>query len=240
LAGSRQKPLSAGRFPLGTPAFAELRLGAPLIEIPNFKSQIPKFGLRKNTMKKVIIVHGWGGYPEKIWFPWLKNELEDLDFSVLTPQLPDPETPTIENWLHALNTVITNPDEKTFLVGHSLGCQTIIRYLEGLPGNIKIGGTVFVAGFFDRLTNMNDSENKIAEPWLKTPINFDLVKSHLKTSTAIFSDNDPFVPLDEQNNFRNKLGSKIVVKSSAGHFSEETKTTELPIVLEEILKISSK
>jgi predicted alpha/beta hydrolase family esterase len=191
-------------------------------------------------MKKVIIVHGWGGYPEKIWFPWLKNELENLGFSVLVPQLPDPGTPTIENWLSTLNTVITNPDKETFLVGHSLGCQTIIRYLEGLPGNIKIGWTVFVAGFFDHLTNMSATENKIAEPWLKTPINFDLVKSRLKTSTAIFSDDDPFVPLNEQDGFRNKLDSKIVVKSSAGHFSEETKTIELPIVLEEILKMSAK
>jgi len=191
-------------------------------------------------MKKVIIIHGWGGYPEKIWFPWLKDELENLGFFVLVPQLPDSGIPTIENWLPALNTTITNPDEETFLVGHSMGCQTIIRYLESLPENIKIGGAVFVAGFLDCLTNMSAVENKIAEPWLKTPIDFDSVKSHLKTSTAIFSDDDPFVPLDEQNNFRDQLGSKIIVKTSAGHFSEETKTTELPIVLEEILKISAK
>ena len=27
-------------------------------------------------MKKVFIIHGWEGYPEEGWFPWLKKELE--------------------------------------------------------------------------------------------------------------------------------------------------------------------
>ena len=33
-----------------------------------------------------------------------------------------------------------------------MGCQTIARYLETLPDEIKVGGAVFVAGFFKSLT----------------------------------------------------------------------------------------
>jgi len=27
-------------------------------------------------MKRVFIIHGWGGNPEEGWLPWLKKELE--------------------------------------------------------------------------------------------------------------------------------------------------------------------
>ena len=30
-------------------------------------------------MKRVFIIHGWDGYPEEGWFPWLKEELEKED-----------------------------------------------------------------------------------------------------------------------------------------------------------------
>ena len=30
--------------------------------------------------KRVFIVHGWDGYPEEVWFPWLKKELEAKGF----------------------------------------------------------------------------------------------------------------------------------------------------------------
>jgi esterase/lipase len=36
-------------------------------------------------MKKVFIIHGWDGYPEEGWFPWLKKELEKKGFSVFVP-----------------------------------------------------------------------------------------------------------------------------------------------------------
>ena len=34
-------------------------------------------------MKRVYIIHGWEGYPEEGWFPWLKKELEDRGFDAL-------------------------------------------------------------------------------------------------------------------------------------------------------------
>ena len=32
--------------------------------------------------KRVFIAHGWDGYPEEGWFPWLKKELETKGFEV--------------------------------------------------------------------------------------------------------------------------------------------------------------
>lgn len=189
--------------------------------------------------KRVFIVHGWDGYPEEGWFPWLKTELEKHGFTVTVPQLPKPEEPRINNWVPTLKQVVGAPDKETYFVGHSMGCQTIARYLESLPPAVEIGGAIFVAGFFKRLTNLesDDLVKNVVKEWLETPLDLYKVKQHLKNSVAIFSDDDKYVPLDNQEEYKNILSSKIIVEHGKGHFSGSTGTTKLPIVLEEILKI---
>ncbi len=188
--------------------------------------------------KRVIIVHGWGGYPEEGWFPWLKRELEKQGFTVTVPQMPDTETPRIGAWVSHLAEVVDEPDEHTYFVGHSIGCQTILRYLETI--DVKVDGVILVAGFFDVLTGLeSDEERAIAKPWLETPIDFEKVKQATDTIVAIFSDNDPFVPLEKNRNiFEEKLGAHVFVENNKGHFSGPTdKCMELPIALEAVLAL---
>lgn len=191
-------------------------------------------------MKRVFIIHGWEGYPEQAWFPWLKKELEQKGFEVIIPHLPDAENPRIYNWIPKIKEIITNPDEDTYFVGHSMGCQAIARYLETLPDAIKVGGAVFVAGFFKRLTGLEDDteEEETSKHWLETPVDLEKARTHLLKSVAIFSDDDPWVPLDNQDDFRDKLGSEIVIEKNMSHFNEGAGIKELPIVLDKLLEIS--
>jgi uncharacterized protein len=189
---------------------------------------------------RVFIVHGWDDYPEEGWFPWLKKELEDRGFVVVVPQLPKADEPRINSWVPALKEAVGTADENSFFVGHSMGCQTIARYLVNLPENIKVGGAVFVAGFFNRLTNLEDDDvvRSVSQEWLQTPLNLEKVKLHLNKCVAIFSDDDPYVPIDNQEEFKEKLGAKIIVEQEKGHFSGSTGIKELPAVLESIIEIS--
>ncbi|KKQ28031.1 MAG: hypothetical protein US43_C0024G0009 [Candidatus Levybacteria bacterium GW2011_GWA1_37_16] len=190
--------------------------------------------------KRVFIVHGWDGNPNENWLPWLKKELEAKKFEVFIPQLPDSGNPRIYNWVPKLAETVRKPDKQTYFVGHSMGCQTIARYLESLPKNVKVGGAIFVAGFFKRLTGLEDEPgvDETARHWLKTPIDFQKVKLHLPKSIALFSDNDPYVSLDNQDDFRNKLCSKIIIEKQKGHFNEADGVTKLPIVLKSLLEIA--
>lgn len=190
--------------------------------------------------KRVFIVHGWDGYPEEGWFPWLKKELEQKGFEVIVPQLPRANEPRINNWVPALAATIGEADAQTYFVGHSIGCQTIARYLESLPESTKIGGTVFVAGFFKRLTNLEDDEivRDVAREWLTTPLDLEKVKLHLTKSVAIFSDDDPYVPMDNQDDYKEKLNSKIIIERNMKHFSGSTGTLELPAALDALLEIA--
>ena len=194
-------------------------------------------------MKRVFIVHGWDGYPEEGWFSWLKTELEKIGCEVIVPQLPDAYNPRIYNWVPALTEAVGNVDENTYFIGHSMGCQTIARFLEKLSGDKKVGGAIFVAGFFKRVTGLEEYKDVIATDshWLTAPLDFKKVKSHLPKSVAIFSDDDPWVPLDNQNDYKEKLGSKIVIEHNKGHFSGNlNQVFQVPYVLEELKSMVEK
>lgn len=191
-------------------------------------------------MKRVFIVHGWEGHPEEGWLPWLKKELETAGFEVEVPQLPDTENPRIYNWVPAIEELVGVADRQTYFVGHSMGCQAIVRYLEKLPEGVVVGGAVFVAGFFKHLSGLED-ESGVRETdkhWLQAPLDLGKVHSHLPKSVAIFSDNDPWVPLDNQEDFRDKLNSEIIVQHDKSHFNAGSGFFELPVALDSLIKIS--
>src|SRR3989338_9637261 len=100
-----------------------------------------------NLQKRVFIIHGWDGYPEEGIFPWLKEELQNRGFTVSNPAMPEPLNPQIGTWVSFLKKQIGTPGKDTILIGHSIGAQTILRYLESLNESENIGGAVFLAGW---------------------------------------------------------------------------------------------
>lgn len=183
-------------------------------------------------MKKVIMVHGWEGGPSHDWFPDTKKELKTRGYEVVVPEMPETNLPKLNKWLPKLRETIGKPSKNLYLIGHSAGCVTILRYLESLEGNKKIGGAVFVAGFTD------DLGYKELKNFFETPIDFEKIKTHCPKFIAIHSDNDPDVSLKHGDIFKEKLNAKLIVKHNMGHFSQDDGCTRLPDVSESLLEIS--
>ena len=190
-------------------------------------------------MNRIFIIHGWNGFPENHWFPWLKKELERLNFKVIIPAMPNPSEPKIEEWVSYLNQIVRKPDANTYFVGHSIGCQAIMRYLAKINNNTKVGGVVFVAGFFNLPFLRTKEEKNIANHWLKTKINTNNIKRHTKNIIALFSNNDPDVSLKDAALFKQKLNAKIIVEQNKGHFTLETGVAMLPSVINSIKEMTS-
>lgn len=183
-------------------------------------------------MKRIIIVHQWMVGAEGDWRPWLRTELQKLGYKVLVPEMPDIDTPVIGKWVAKLAEVVGKPDADTYFVGHSIGCQAIMRYLETI--DTPVGGAVFVAGWFN-LENLEDNETEeIARPWIETPIDLEKVKSVLPRATLIISENDPFGCLEQNKAKFAQVMTKGIVMPNAGHLSAEDGFTELPVVLDEL------
>ncbi len=185
--------------------------------------------------KKVFIIHCWAGSPTSDWFIWIKQELKSRGFEVVIPQMPNTETPKIDEWIPFLEKTIKNPDNDTYFIGHSIGCQAIMRYLQDI--NIKVGGILFVAGWLSLQDLETKEEAEIAESWLTTSINFDKVKQNIPEGkiTALFSLDDPWVPISDSSIFHEKLGAKTITEKEAGHFNGP----KYPEILEEFLKIAN-
>ena len=191
-----------------------------------------------SMQKRIFIVHGWDGSPQNCWFPWLKNKLEEKGFFVEAPAMPNPEIPEVKSWVSCLRNAVGETDENTYFVGHSIGCQTILRYIEQLPAESRVGGVVCVAGFFRLLHLETDEEKEIAKPWLETQMDFEKIKKHTNKIIAIFSDDDPDVDLGDKELFKTYLNAKTIVEHRKGHFSDDAGIKELSSALEAVLEIA--
>lgn len=183
--------------------------------------------------KRVFIIHGWGASPEVNWFPETKSELKRLGFNVVVPQMPNSQFPISEEWLAEMQTLINDPDENTFLIGHSLGGIAILHFIESLKEDQKIGGAILVAGFSESLGIIPEIEN-----FFKHAVDYEKIKLHCDTFIAINSDNDPAVPISRGEVLRDKLNAKLIVMHNAGHINRKTGYFKLPVAVEELLRIS--
>ena len=192
--------------------------------------------------KRVFLIHGWGESPNDGWLPWLTSELEAQGYFSESLEMPDSMNPTIESWVNTIKRAVGEPDEETYFVGHSMGCQAILRYIESLPNGKKVGGAVLVAPWFhlkDATWNDEGFTKELAEPWLTTPINLEKVKSKAKHFVGIVSDNDSYVPLEDKEIIKNKLGAEIAVLNNRGHISGDDGIVDLTIALIKLTKIMS-
>ncbi|MBU0957888.1 MAG: alpha/beta hydrolase [Nanoarchaeota archaeon] len=181
--------------------------------------------------KKVILVHGWGGSPKEDWYNWLKKELIKKGYEVEAPEMPDTLNPKIDAWVGKLEEVFKESEE-VYLVGHSIGCQTIMRFLE--KNNIKLKKVILVAPWLsltDETWDEDYTEEK-AKPWIETPIDFDNVKTKAEKFVVVYSETDPYVPKDDPFVLKDKLGGELINMGDGGHLDRE----EFPEIVEEIEK----
>lgn len=185
-------------------------------------------------MNKVYIVHCWEGSKDDGWYPWLDKELSNGNTIVYRFNMPNTENPKIEEWVPFLDSIVKDLDSNTYFVGHSIGCQTILRFLQSRDIT-NIGGILLVAPWLDLLPEaISDSESyETAKPWLTIPIDFEKVKMFTSNITCIFSDDDYFVSLPQKEVFEKLLDAKTIVVSNKGHISQEDDVYELDEILNE-------
>lgn len=189
-------------------------------------------------MNKIYVVHCWDGTKDDGWYPWLDKELSDCGNLVYRFNMPDTANPKIEEWVDYLDKQVTSLDENTYFIGHSIGCQTILRYLE-TKDITRIGGILFVAPWLELLPEaVSDEESfNTAQPWLTEPINFEKIKKFTNNINCIFSSDDYFVSLDQKEKFEKLLDAKTIVVNDKGHISQDDGVFELDEILDESLKM---
>lgn len=107
-------------------------------------------------MRRAIILHGmpseesyrntsFDSQSNSHWLPWLQQQLCARDILAQTPEMPRPYAPDYELWKNEFETLPL--DEKTILVGHSLGGGFLLRWLT--ETDVKVQKLVLVAPWLD-------------------------------------------------------------------------------------------
>ncbi|MEI8249079.1 MAG: alpha/beta hydrolase [Candidatus Taylorbacteria bacterium] len=183
-------------------------------------------------MKRLIIVHGWGGDSQQPMLARLGKIGTELGFETTVLDMPNPNVPTIDAWTKHLEDNVYYVDQDTYFIGHSLGCQAILRYLEMNKGS-QLGGAIFIAPPF-QVNGLDDKESEdIIRPWMERPIDFASIKKMSDKFVSVFSEDDTIVTLDYNKNVIEKgLGQKIIVVNGMGHFTKKDGITEVPVIVE--------
>lgn len=183
-------------------------------------------------MNKIYLVHCWDGTKNDGWYPWIDEKISNSDNKVIRFNMPNTKSPKIEEWISELNKQVNKLNENTYFIGHSIGCQTIMRYIE-TKEITKIGGILFVAPWLDLLPEAVEDEESYntAQPWINNPINFEKIKKFTNNISCIFSNDDYFVSLDQEKEFREKLTAKTIIVNNKGHISQDDNIYELQEIL---------
>lgn len=182
-------------------------------------------------MNNYFIIHGSYGNPYKNWIPWLKRKLGKSKLNCIVPSFPTPYKQDYESWSRILKAydAIGYITEDTTFITHSLGGIFIIKFL--IENGIKVKKIITVAGFNN--VTFEDDINLYNSFYMK---NDDLlkIKDYCKEIISIYSDNDPYVPIEVAEIFANQICSKKVLIKNAGHFNEKSGYTEFKKLLEYI------
>lgn len=170
--------------------------------------------------KKILIVHGYHASSQSHWFPWLKAILEQQGATVYIPNLPNSSFPDPVEWLQCLEDMPFSIDEYTLCIGHSLGCITLLKFLDTHKQQLhKIGGYILVSGFskiFDK--GLSSEEFALLQEHTNYQLDYKEVMNITDHRVSIVSSNDYLVTPDLSLELAKALHTKIVMVENAGHF----------------------
>ena len=183
---------------------------------------------------KLCIVPRWGGTLESDYYPWLqaRPEVRARFDQVLGPNIDDPGTPTIDAWMASLTRAVA-PETlaDTYFLGHSVGCQAVLRFLAAGPAGARAAGVLCVAGWWTV-----DEPWDTIRPWIDTPFEIERARAACGRVITLISDNDPFTAdwRTNQQLWEERLGAEVRVIPGAKHFNG----SEEPAVLDAVCALA--
>lgn len=191
-------------------------------------------------MKKAVLLHGTDGSPKKIWFPWLKHQLEENGYEVFAPELPQNHTPNkivYDKFLKNSGWDFAN----NILVGHSSGATTALNLLSSdwFP---KVKATVLVGAFLNERLLKSVSpdwyDSRQFECLFKDEYDAGVLKVKGGKIYFVHGSDDPYCSIDDAKDLCNQVEGTFITIPNGGHLSASWNTTEVPQIIDQ-LKVDS-
>jgi len=183
-------------------------------------------------MKNALIIHGTDGHPKENWFPWLKEQLEILEYQVMVPQFPTPENQDPKHWFEVLNQYQDNFNEETVLIGHSCGGAFLLRVLEEIQ--VKIKAAVFVSA---SAVVKPIKYYEIDRPFIEEPFDWKKIKNSIENIFVFHSEDDPLICPENAKLIAEKTDADLTILSNAGHFDLKAGYDTFELLLDKLKNI---
>jgi predicted alpha/beta hydrolase family esterase len=178
----------------------------------------------------IYLIHGYTANASSNWFPSFKKEMENDNVTVCILEMPNSNAPRFNEWLEHLENKIVNYNENSIFIGHSLGCVSILNYLNTKQQKFK--GLFLISGFSE--------ESPIVEllDFIHTKINYDLIQRLVETRVSISAKDDDIIPFEYSERLAQKLNTDFILLDNGKHFIDRDGIYELPELVTEVKKIS--
>ena len=180
----------------------------------------------------IYIIHGYSASPADHWFFWLKEKLEEENNKVTIIDLPTPLTPNPIEWNEALKKQIKVIDENSFFIAHSLGCITLLKFLEESFFEKQIAGYMLVSGFNDSIPTLKQLNN-----FLKSKLDYHKLNKITKNKIVISAKDDYVVPIILSERLSFLFNADFIPLEKGGHFMASDGYHKFPFLLTEFKKL---
>lgn len=166
---------------------------------------------------KAMLIHGFEGSADSNWFPWLKSILLEKGYEVFNETFPNPSHPDFEEIMNFYRDEMKGVD---LVVGHSMGAFIALKLSE----EFDFSKLILVAPAVGELnypymegqwpgSDLQALKKVISE-------NFKNSKLRADSKTAIFSQNDPYVPLTLMDLFSDDW--ELITLEGKNHFQDSS------------------
>lgn len=182
----------------------------------------------------LYIAHGYTANSNKHWFKWLTEQIGGIESKIL--DFPHSSNPVLEEWNKTLLEELDISTGNNVIVAHSLGVVTVLDYLSRYEGEWQVKGLVLVAGFYEKIPNLNKIDAYVDQ----TEIDFDKIIEKVPNIVSVIASNDRLVPRNLSERLARKLESDEVIIEHEGHFCDSDGYTEFPEVAEIVNNLINK
>ena len=180
--------------------------------------------MNKNPLKKVLILHGWGGSDYPHWQAWVASELIKKNFTVSFPELPKKMEPTLDEWLDTLEKEFEH-FEPDIVICHSLANILWFHFVEKFQID-PVKRLMLVAP-------ISKEPIKEVESFYPYPTPEDLKAEEI---IMVGSTNDPYMSVEEAIVLQSKLNVGLKILDNAGHINSESGYGELSCAVDWIVE----
>jgi uncharacterized protein len=186
------------------------------------------FSQKSEPLNRIVLSHGYPGDSATAWYPFIEVEMKKMGFEVAIPNLPEPD---LKAWQEIIKPLADKSPKNTILIGHSIGCVNLLKYLEQNDNTSKFPLLILVAP-----PAFNPGYESLTS-FFSSPLDYDKIKNRVDNIVVFLTLQDKILtpdPMQHATIYVENLDAKLIILPAGGHFASFNNVSSLPEIIEEI------